>query len=464
MGPCDSEGGVLLTIGAAIVVLGVLIMVHELGHFLAAKAVGIGVPRFSIGLGPRTPLSFRRGETEYVISWVPFGGYVKMASKEEQEEGVMGALEGGAAEAPFPPHKLFENKPLWARIVVISAGVLMNAVFAYVVYVGLAASYGRLEDPTTTIAEVDTTALPATASALARVPPKTRIARLNGQPVGSWNDIVNRISDPTSERLRFDFAGETEPVILALDGYAMEDRMAVLRALVPYWEARVGGVQPGSAADRAGFRERDLVVGVQEDTVRSWSEMVAVVRASAGDTLHFRVLRDGEIVTLSAIPTVQLVPDTVAGERREVGLLGVERELRRVELGLGGSVAEGFRRVRTDAGLIWFFLRGLVLGRLSPRELGGPVLIGQLSGQFARAGLDAFLSFMALFSINLAILNLLPIPVLDGGHLLFLLVEGVRGKPISLTLRLRLTQFGLAILLGIMVLALTNDLLRVLGR
>ena len=128
-------------------VIGVLIFVHELGHFLTAKWVGIGVHRFSIGLGPATPLKFRRGETEYLLAWIPFGGYVKMASQEEQQE--MEALEGGQVEQIFPPEKMFENKPLWARILVISAGVLMNILFAWVVYSGLTWSQGRLELQTT---------------------------------------------------------------------------------------------------------------------------------------------------------------------------------------------------------------------------------------------------------------------------------------------------------------------------
>ncbi|MBI4421042.1 MAG: site-2 protease family protein, partial [Gemmatimonadetes bacterium] len=121
----------LLTLGAAIVVLGVLIFVHELGHFLVAKAVGVGVPRFSMGLGPVTPLRWRWGETEYVVSWVPFGGYVKMATAEEDEQSAVAQIEGGAAEQKFPPDQLFENKPLWARIMVIVAGVTMNALFAW---------------------------------------------------------------------------------------------------------------------------------------------------------------------------------------------------------------------------------------------------------------------------------------------------------------------------------------------
>jgi regulator of sigma E protease len=428
----------LLTLAAAVVVLGVLIFVHELGHFMAAKAVGIGVPRFSIGLGPVTPLSFRHGETEYLISWIPFGGYVKMASREEPDTDPTQALEGGTTERQFPPEKLFENKPLWARIIVISAGVLMNALFAFAVY----------------------------AQDLAGLPFGTQVARINGDTVTTWNDIIEQLSDPSSERIRFDFVGRLDPVILHIDGFAMEDRMAVLQSLVRLWDARIASIQPGSAADEAGFQAGDLIVRSDGDTIRAWTELVEIVRASPGELLSFTVLRGDSLVTLSAAPTAQTVRDPNTEEELEIGLLGVGPQIAdsRVRLGLSASLVEGARRVRADAGIIWFALRGLVSGRLSPRELGGPVLIGQLSGQFARAGLEAFLSFMALFSISLAILNLLPIPVLDGGHLVFLVAEGIRGKPVSLNVRMRLTQFGLVILLGIMALAVTNDILRVFGR
>jgi regulator of sigma E protease len=456
----------LLTLAAAVVVLGVLIFVHELGHFMAAKAVGIGVPRFSIGLGPVTPLSFRHGETEYLISWIPFGGYVKMASREEQDGEAMEALEGGTTGREFPPEKLFENKPLWARILVISAGVLMNALFAYVVYVFLVGSYGLRVDPTTRIARVDTTTLPPSARELGGLPFGTQVARINGDTVTAWNDVVEGLTDPSADRIRFDFVGRDDPVILPIDGFAMEDRTAVLRSLVRLWEARIASVQPGSAADQGGFAAGDLVVRAQGDTIRAWSDLVDLIRGSPGERLTFSVLRGDSLTALSAVPAPQVVTDQATGEEQEIGLLGIGPELaaRRVRLGFGASLAEAGRRVQADAGIIWFALRGLATRRLSPRELGGPVLIGQLSGQFARAGLEAFLGFMALFSINLAILNLLPIPVLDGGHLVFLLAEGIRGKPVSLNVRLRLTQFGLVILLGIMALAVTNDILRVLGR
>ena len=450
----------LLTIGATILVIGVLIFVHELGHFVVAKAVGIGVHRFSLGLGPVTPLSFRRGETEYVISWIPFGGYVKMASKEEQEE-AMGTMEGGAGPTPFPPQKLFENKPLWARIMVISAGVIMNFAFAWAVYFGLATTFGRIEDPTTTVARIDSTELPGAAAAL-RGLENLEILRINGHTITSWNDVRYHVVDPTSEQLVFEFSG-MDPIGVPIDGFAMDDRVALYLSLVSKPEARIGLVVASSPAADAGFEEGDLVIRANQEVIEDWAAMVDVVQRSANETVEFLVLRGGSEVALSAVPRLVTQVDPATGEDEEIGQLGVNRQMRQVRIGIIAGVGEGWRGAVADARFILVTLEGLFRGRVSPRELGGPVLIGQISGQVAAQGIIPLLRFMALFSVNLAILNLLPIPVLDGGQLLFLLIEGVRGKPVPVALRIRFSQFGMVILLGIMALALTNDLLRVFG-
>jgi regulator of sigma E protease len=453
---------VLLTLGAAIFVIGVLIFVHELGHFMAAKAVGIGVPRFSIGLGPVTPLSFRRGETEYVISWIPFGGYVKMASREEQEEAMAG-LEGGALADQFPPDRLFENKPLWARVLVISAGVAMNFLFAGAVYFVFATTIGRVEDPVTTLGKVEAFYLPPAADAMAGLE-NLRITRINGDTITSWNDVLDVVTDPASGRLRFDFA-DHDAVIVPIDGFALDQRMALLDALMGQREPRIGSIADSSAALAAGFQVGDRVLSVDGIPIRYWHEMAGLIQQRAEQQVQFAVQRDGQDITITATPGTMTQENRITGETREVGSLGVyaHRDFRRLRWGLVGGIGEAGRRVQSDSKLILVTLKGLVTGRVSARELGGPVLIGQMSGDVARRGLVPLLAFMALFSVNLAILNLLPIPVLDGGQLVFLLIEGIRGKPMPLELRVRFSQFGLMILLGIMVLALTNDLLRVFG-
>lgn len=279
---------VLIAIGAGVVVLGVLIFVHELGHFLAAKSVGIAMLRFSFGLGPRTPLAFRVGETDYCLSWVPFGGYVKMAGLEE------GPLDGVPEAHPsVARNRTFDAKPLWALVWVISAGVITNALFAVLVCSVVAFTYGVAEDPTT-----------------------------------AW-------------------------------------------------------------------------------------------RASPHGAVHC--------------------------------------------YGPIAAIGKGAQEAANAASLVLVTLKGLVLGQVSPRDLGGPILIGQLSGQVARQGLEQLLGLMGFLSMNLAVLNLQPIPVLDGGHLVFLAIEGARRRPLSLRQRQAATQVGLFVLAGIMLPALSNDLMRLLG-
>jgi regulator of sigma E protease len=440
-----------------------VIFVHELGHFLAAKAVGVGVPRFSIGFGPLTPLRFRRGETEFVVSWIPLGGYVKMATREE--EGGTSAIEGGDA-AGFPPHRLFENKPLWARAIVLSAGVFMNAVLAWAIYTGLAAAGTRLEDGVTHLAQVDTTTLPPEAAALAAVPFGSQIVRVNDDTVESWNDVEEAILDPGSDRVRLDFAGGVEPVLIRIPGTNPEARVRLLQALQPLREPVVGRVEPGSPAARAGVQPGDSIVAIDQDTVRHWAEMVRLVQPRPGQALRVHLVRNGTPLDLEVVTDSASLRDPVSGRTtRTIGVLCVYQrdQLRRVEFTPAGAVAEGWRQTVLHVRLVLVTVRGLVFGQISPKELAGPIGIGQLSGQAARAGVIPFLTLIAFISINLAVFNLLPIPVLDGGHLLFLLAEGALGRPVSTAVRLRLTQVGMALLLALVVLVMYNDVLRVFG-
>ena len=448
----------LVSIVAGIVVLGVLIFVHEAGHFLAAKAVGIAVLRFSFGLGPRTPLGVKIGETDYCVSWIPFGGFVKMAGVEE--EGAPAAVEGGTIEADVPVERTFDAKPLWARIFVILAGVLMNAVFAIAIYVAVAGAYGASVDPTVTVGGVDTTALPLGAHPLTALKAGDRIVRIDGDSVTGWQDIQERLYTAAGTRITIQVAGRATPILLDVPSSESDSRAALVNALEPMHRPVVGELEPGSPAASAGLRTGDSIVAVGGAAVASWEQLVRAIQPSWGKPVRIDVARAGRPVELTVTPRPTVVHDQPGGKARTVGRIGIGLVLEVRHFGAVGSAREGLREAGRGAGLILFTLKGLVTGQVSAREIGGPILIGQLAGEVVRAGFREFLAFVALLSINLAILNLLPIPVLDGGHLLFLAVEGVRGRPLSVEQRQRLTQVGFFVLVAIMLLAVGNDVLR----
>ncbi|MBI1966928.1 MAG: RIP metalloprotease RseP [Gemmatimonadetes bacterium] len=452
----------LLSIAALIVVLGVLIFVHEAGHFIAAKSVGVQVLRFSLGFG-HPILRFRRGETEYWLSWIPLGGYVKMAGLED--EGAAGELEGGKSDVAVDPARAFDRKPIWARIVVLIAGVTMNIILAFVLYTGIAAVLGTPQIASTEIDSVDTRALPAGAEALATLRAGDRVLRLNGDTIRSWNDLVEGIITGPGA-LRFEVEGRAEPLVVTVGDSGERVRTTLARALVRLDPPRLGVIEPGRPASRAGLKTGDLVVRANGDTIRSWNEMLRTIWGSPGELLHLEVLRNGAIVPVDVVPDTRIETDTASPRPRTYGAIGATQDppTLYVAESFGQAVVLGARQT-VDAGFIIIeFLRQLLVGKQSVRDLGGPILIGQLSGQVARLGVPSFLTFMAFFSVQLAVLNLLPIPVLDGGNLVFLIAEAVRGKPIDPKVRIRLLNIGFLVLIAIMMFAVGNDVLRIIPR
>ena len=446
----------LLTIAAFVVVIGILILVHEAGHFFAAKAVGVQVLRFAIGFGPPL-LRTKRGETEYWLCAVPLGGYVKMAGLEE--EGMAAELEGGKAEVPVDPARAFDRKPIWARLLVMVAGVTMNVVLAFVLYTGISLALGTPEIATTQVDSVSTARLPAGAEPLATLGFGDRITHVNGDTVRTWNDFARGVWR-ARDSLRLGVAGRAEPLALAVPDSL--DRRAAVQAVAPLVPPRIGIVEPGRPAARAGLLPDDLIVGVNGDTVRSWSELLRAIWNSPSRPMRVDVDRRGQRLTVEVVPDSQVETDPESPRPPVYGQIGAYQNIPTtyVRESVGGAVVSGARQTAVAGITIVVFLHQLFTGQRSMRELGGPILIGQISGQVARLGIDTFLAFLAFFSVQLAVLNILPIPVLDGGHVVFLLAEAVRGKPVPLAWRVRMLNVGFWLLVGVMLLALGNDVLR----
>ena len=445
----------LQTVAALVVVLGVLIFVHEAGHFIAAKAMGIQVLRFSLGFG-RPLLLVRRGETEYCISWLPIGGYVKMAGLED--EGVVGELEGGAAAVPVDPNRAFDRKPVWKRLVVILAGVTMNAIFAFVVYTVLAYQ-GALEPggiATTTVDSVRASALPVQGASLATLQRGDRIVAVNGDSVSTWGELLERLVTASSP-IELSVVGRAEPLVLTLASDDTAARRQIVDGLFPYLPPVVAQVPSGGPGAHAGFAAGDRILRVGGDTVASWKDFQRIVRDHPGDSLAIAVARGAARLTLHTVLERRLEPDPETKQQREFGFVGLAAQLPLLPApGAVGAVRRAWRETVSRIGMILQFLR-----RPKVQDLGGVLTIGQVSGQAARVGLGSYLAFMAFLSLNLAVLNLLPIPILDGGQVVFLAAEAVRRRPLSVQLRSRLTQIGFFVLVGIMLLALRNDFLRV---
>jgi regulator of sigma E protease len=453
---------VLITWISTIVALSVLIFVHELGHFLAAKGVGIQVPRFSLGFG-RKLAGFRWGETEFVVSAIPLGGYVKMAGMEDDEGGAE-VLEGGPADDPIDPERTFDRKPLWARTLVISAGVVMNLLFAWLVFSVTALFYGE-KDVTETRVSV-TPQFPAKAAPqLAGIPEGARLVSVAGRPVHRWDDVREALDRAPAGPVELRFAN-APPVTLNLPK-PDEERAKALAGFGVYVAPVIGRVEGGSRASRAGLQVGDRVLTADGAPVRSWQELVNAIRGHPAKPLALTVDRAGRHVAVTVTPesVKDQDPEGNAATIGRIGAgpeepVGVDRPVGPVR-----AVVKGAQATWMTAQLIADILKRLMTGQLSARNMGGIISIGQASGETAQLGFDYWLSFLAGFSVNLAILNLLPIPILDGGHLMFLLFEAVRGRPLSVEARIRLSQVGLVIVVALMIWANGNDVVRlVFGR
>ena len=458
----------MLLILAPILVFGLVIFVHELGHFLAAKAVGVYAPRFSIGFGPAI-FRFRRGETEYVLAWIPLGGYVRMASRHDAEAAF---LEGGSEEAsakketeagydpeamipfgpkPVPEDRWFESKSLLARIFIMIAGIVMNVVLAIVVATVLAFNYGQVVIPSTVIGAVHS---PANMPELAQLRSGDTVRVVNGKPVKTWNEVRKAIlgSDGTVA-----ITTQRGDVKIPLRRAATADSVA--DALVYYMPPIIDSIDPGDRADLAGLKRGDSIVTVAGQPVRSWTDVVDQVGPSPNRPVTFVVQRASATMTITLTPKPVDDVDPATGQQRVVGRIGARTRdpSRKEPLGFGAAIATGSRITWANAGAVFKVLHQIGSGEASMRQLGGPIAIGRASVAAARDGIDALFYLIALLSINVAVLNLLPIPILDGGQILINVLEAAKGSPFSLRTREYILRFGLLAIALLFAIVMYND-------
>jgi regulator of sigma E protease len=459
----------MLAVLAPILVFGLVIFVHELGHFLAAKATGVYAPRFSIGFGPAI-FRFRRGETEYVLAWLPLGGYVRMASRHDQEAAF---LEGGSEEAtakneadpdydpnamipfgpkPVPEHRWFESKPLWARLLIMIAGIVMNILLAIVVGTGLVKQQGQRVYPTTVVGKVYPV---ATASALARLQPGDSIISVNGSEVATWNDIQDRILD-ASDSLTFTTQRGLVVVPLSADRTLTED---IAGSVVPRIPAVLDSIVTGDPAAASGLQRGDSVVSIDGRAIQQWTDLTELVSASAGKPITFVVSRAGNPVTIVVTPKSVQETDSATKATRTVGKIGASVRqpgvLRSVPIGT--AVKYGAKATWLNAGKVFQVLHDIGSGATSVKQLGGPIAITRAAVSAGRNGLVEVFELILLLSINVAVLNLLPIPILDGGQILINVLESAKGSPFSMRTREYILRVGLAAIGLLFVIVMYND-------
>ena len=351
---------IIYSVVSALIGLGILIVIHELGHFLVAKKTGVGVLTFSIGFGPKL-LRRKVGETEYVISALPLGGYVKMVGEDPEEE---------VKETDI--HKSFSRQGLAKRAAIVVAGPAFNLLLALGIFIWIFISHG-----------------------------------------------------------------------------------------VPVLTTQVGGVEPDSPAAQAGMQKGDRIVGIDGQEIKTWEELAGRIKGSRGTALSLRILRDSQEAVITVQP-VKREAKNIFGEQQEIWAIGIASKptIERSDPAL--AVGQAIYKTGEYSVLTLMALFKMVKGDLSPKNLGGPLLIAQMAGQQAREGAASFFFFLAILSVNLGVLNILPIPVLDGGHLFFFLLEWILGRPLEVKHRERAQQVGVFLLILVMIYAFYNDIARFL--
>ncbi len=445
------------TVVSFVVVIGILILIHELGHFVVARLCGVGVERFSIGFGP-VLFRWRGKETEYCLSAIPMGGYVKMMGEESP-------LEGGPA-VPYDTDKAFALKPLFARFLIVFAGPGMNFVLAALIFGVVLATVGRPVWPAVVgrVAEGG----PAATAGLATA---DLVTRVDGGSISTWEDLDRAVAGSHGRALTLTVRRGGAEQSLTVTPRATVVRDPIFKEPKEAWELgagprltpQIGSVSPGSPAEKAGVRAGDLVVAVAAQPVFTPDELMQSIQKRGGQTFALLLEREGrpETVSVTALAVREKGP---GGQETEIGRIGVGIITKVVRYeAYNPLVAFGYGWVRTweMTALTAKGLWKVASRQIASSNIGGPIQIASEAGRQAKEGAASLALFTAIISVNLALLNLLPVPMLDGGHLFFFVLEAILGRPLSLKKREAAQQLGFVLLMLLMVYALYNDLVRI---
>jgi regulator of sigma E protease len=426
----------IITILAGLVLFTVMVISHEFGHFIAAKLTGIGVTRFSVGLGPKL-WGFRFRGTEYALSLIPLGGYVKMKGMEP------GEIKGEKDE--------FFSKSVLVRVFVVLSGPLLNLILAFLIYFLAIVAFGVDVTPGTSVQSVH------------EYPPfeehlKTgdRIMDINGTPVENWYEIATILEDKP-DSLSFTFSRGDSNFSLSMH-YGARGTFP----LVPMLEPIIGIIEKHSPAYKAGLERGDRIVAIDGKEILSFEDMRKIVQESPEKELQLEWVRDGITIKGVAVPSKRTIQEN--GEEKEIGMLGIVAETEKLRFGFIASLKEGLLRTGESIKLIVSVIVMLFRREISPKTLGGPIAIFQLAGESARWGLEFYLGFMALLSINLFVLNLIPFPPLDGAHILIFVIEKITRKRPTERQYAIIQQVGFGILLILIAFIFYNDIMRIRNR
>ena len=438
-----------LSVLSFVVALSVLIVVHELGHFLLARKAGIPVERFSVGFGPRI-FGWKWKETDFCISLFPLGGYVKMQGEEGEEE------------AQHLPDS-FPNKPVKDRIQVVLAGPMMNILFAFLllplVFL-IGHNVPKFFDQPAVVEHV----LPNSPAVSAGLQKGDRLVSIDGKSVSTWETVIQSIALLPGQTISLQAERNSELLNFTATIESLEGKEGGILGVEPWFalpqNVVVGQVQKESPAAMAGFQPKDRITSINGEAVSNWEAMKKRVQKSNGKPMQFSLQRGDSVQNLSVTASLD-----ESGKNWLIGIQGEMAALPQVlkKYPFMEAVKRGFSEATKLIGMTFEVLKKLVTLELSYKTLGGPVQIAHSLAEASSAGFSNFIYFVAFLSIQLGVLNLLPIPVLDGGHLVFLFWEGIRRKPMNIRASIIAQQIGMALLLTLIVFVTWNDLNRLFG-